>query len=300
MSTLIEPAEQMRIVAELADKIEDLYVFPETAAHIGAALRARPATAQAPAAFATDIKQFLRGFDGHLGMSYLHSDTAADGPSRLKLTDPEFQRRHNYGFARAGLVEEGIGLLELTLIPDAENPRALAAARAATSLVANTDALILDLRNIPAGWPSGASLLLGHFLTEEPVHLLTMTPRTGDPTRDWTPTANALGHRPDLPLFILVGPGCASAGEAFAYCAQSLGRATVIGQPTAGAANPGDFVPLDDRFTAFIPTAAPVDPRTGTNWEAVGVRPDILADPAEALETALILARSAAAGQQAR
>lgn len=297
MGKLIEPAEQIRIVAELADKVEELYVFPEAAARIATSLRARPASAQTPAEFAADIKQLLRGFDGHLGLSYLHADTAADGPSRPKLTDPEYLRRCNYGFARAGLAEEGIGLLELTLFPDAENPKALAAARAATSLVANTDALILDLRNIPGGWPSGGSLLLGHFLAEEPVHLLTMTPRTGDPEPDWTPAANTLGHRPDLPLLILVGPDCASAGEAFAFCAQSLGRATVIGQPTAGAANPGEFVPLDDRFTAFIPTASPLDPRTGTNWEGVGVRPDIVADPAEALKTALIMARSAIARQ---
>jgi Peptidase family S41 len=295
MSQRLEPIEQARIIAQLAEKIEELYVYPEVAGRIAAELRARPAPAQTPDEFATGIKQFLRGFDGHLSLSRRPAGPAAHDPGRPKLSDPEYLRRCNYGFRRAGLAAEGIGLLELTLIPDTDNALALTAARAATSLVANTDALILDLRNVPGGWPSGGRVLLGHFLADEPVHLLTMTPRTGDPQRDWTPAPNPLGHRPDFPLLILVGPRCASVGEAFAYCAQSLGRATVIGQPTAGAANPGDFVPLDNRFTAFIPTEAPTDPRTGTNWEGTGVHPDIDVDPADALDTAVNLARSAIA-----
>ena len=199
MSQRLEPSDQTRIVTQLAEKIEELYVYPEAAGRIAAQLRARPATAQTPAEFATEIKQFLRGFDGHLSLSCRPDESAAHHPSRPKLSDPEYQRRCNYGFLRAGLAEERIGLLELTLIPDTDNSRALATAHAATSLVANTDALILDLRNVPGGWPSGGPVLLGHFLANEPVHLLTMTPRTGDPQRDWTPAPNPLGHRPETP-----------------------------------------------------------------------------------------------------
>lgn len=299
MSNGFGPDEEARLIGRLVEKIEELYVFPEAAGRIAAALRARPAAGAAgrtPAGFADEVKSFLRGFDRHLGLSYVPAESEAVDQGSPKVTDPEYRRRRNYGFSRAGLAEEGIGLLELTLVPDADDPRVLETARAATALVANTDALVLDLRNVPGGWPSGVSLLLGHFLGDRPVHLLTMRRRSGEAGEDWTPAENPLGHRPDVPLFILVGPKCASAGEAFAYCAQSTGRATVVGRPTAGAANPGDFVRLDDWFTAFIPTQAPIDPRTGTNWEGVGVRPDVEADPADALETALKLARAAVAG----
>ena len=65
MSQRLEPGEQERIIAKAAEKIEELYVYPEAAGRIAAQLRARPATAQTPAEFAADIKQFLRGFDGH-------------------------------------------------------------------------------------------------------------------------------------------------------------------------------------------------------------------------------------------
>jgi C-terminal processing protease CtpA/Prc len=147
-------------------------------------------------------------------------------------------------------------------------------------MAAHADAMILDLRDhLPGGSPS--------------THLLTLTRRHEPPTEDWTSVENPLGHRPDLPLFLLVDDRTASAAEALAYAAQSLGRATVVGRPTAGAANPGDFFPLGEEFTALIPTGAPIDPRTGTNWETVGVQPDVLVESGDALEQALRLARAA-------
>jgi C-terminal processing protease CtpA/Prc len=284
------------VVAELADKIEELYVFPEAGKRIAEELRVRPRTAEDPEAFAADVKQFLRGYDAHLSLLWLPARANAEGPARPDLNDPHYQRRVNYGFRQAGLAQESIGLIDLTLFRDAASPHVRAAATAATSLVAHTDAMIIDLRDVPGGWPSGCNLLLGHFLPDQPTLLLTMIERgQANGQEDWTTPGNELGHRPDVPLFVLVDARTASAAEAFAYIMQSLGRATVIGQPTAGAANPGDFFPIGDEFTAFIPTMAPIDPRTGTNWEGIGVQPDIITTPADTLSIAIDLARKAIA-----
>ncbi|GIG59676.1 hypothetical protein Lfu02_40480 [Longispora fulva] len=284
------------VVTELADKIEKLYVFPEEAKRIADELRSRPLTARTPEALVAELQPYLRAQDGHLGLVWLPDSATADRRARPNLMDPAYQIRINHGLRQAGLVEDGIGLIDFSMIGDGDVAAMREAARAATVMVASADAVVLDLRDVPGGWPSGVNMLLGHFLAAEPTHLLTMTSRTAPDQLDWSPADNPLGHRPDVPVFIAVDARTASAGEAFAYNAQSLGRATIIGQRTAGAANPGDFFPIGDEFKAFIPTEAPIDPRTGTNWEGVGVQPDVLVESDEALRTAIALARAAVAG----
>ena len=68
---------------------------------------------------------------------------------------------------------------------------------------------------------------------------------------------------------------------------EALHRATLIGQTTGGGANPGGFVPLDPHFAIFVPLGRAVNPYTKTNWEGVGVVPDLATESAAALLTAL-------------
>ena len=80
--------------------------------------------------------------------------------------------------------------------------------------------------------------------------------------------------------------GTVSAAEAFAYDLHLLKRATLVGETSAGAANPGGMVRLTEHFRMFVPTGRPVSPISGTNWEGVGVKPDIEAPARDALKLA--------------
>lgn len=66
-----------------------------------------------------------------------------------------------------------------------------------------------------------------------------------------------------------------SAGEELCYNLQTQRRAVLIGQTTRGGAHPTDSFPLSDTVEITVPIARSVNPITGTNWEGVGVRPDI-------------------------
>jgi C-terminal processing protease CtpA/Prc len=88
------------------------------------------------------------------------------------------------------------------------------------------------------------------------------------------------------PVFILAGPGTMSAGEDFAYTMQALKRATVIGERTWGGAHPARPYRLGEHFFAVIPSRRTISPITHTNWEGVGVTPDIAAAPDKALAVA--------------
>jgi C-terminal processing protease CtpA/Prc len=52
-------------------------------------------------------------------------------------------------------------------------------------------------------------------------------------------------------------------------------RATVIGEITGGGGHDNKFVVLTDRFMMSLPFARAMNPITHTNWEEVGVEPDI-------------------------
>ena len=66
---------------------------------------------------------------------------------------------------------------------------------------------------------------------------------------------------------------------------------------TGGGANPGGGVPLVDKFGVFIPTGAAYNPITKTNWEGVGVKPDVEVPAADALKVAHLMALRKLANQ---
>jgi hypothetical protein len=91
----------------------------------------------------------------------------------------------------------------------------------------------------------------------------------------------------DKPVYVLTSAGTFSGGEAVAYDMQALKLATVVGETTGGGANPGSNVPLTPDFAMFMPNGRGENPTTGTNWERVGVQPDVAVAAADALKTAL-------------
>ncbi|MBK9553463.1 MAG: hypothetical protein IPO45_14990 [Saprospiraceae bacterium] len=98
----------------------------------------------------------------------------------------------------------------------------------------------------------------------------------------------------DIPLFIMIGEETFSGAEEFSYNMQTQKRATLIGQTSAGAANPGGTRGINEDLAVFIPTGRAINPITNTSWEGVGVQPEIHTNKEETFETAHILAQTAA------
>lgn len=97
---------------------------------------------------------------------------------------------------------------------------------------------------------------------------------------------------PDTPLrhakvYLLVSNRTASAAEHFALALKSTGRATLIGEATAGANHFGGPEPLNDHFAVWMPVGRTYDIKTGKDWEGIGIAPDIAVDPKQALVVAL-------------
>ena len=166
--------------------------------------------------------------------------------------------------------------------------------------LAGARALVLDLRDNLGGGEVALRQLMGHFAPQpmrlEDLQFRRCKPNPADPEdclHDGRDTferfANAVAAPtfPTQPILVLVGPGTFSAAEAVAYDLQAAGRATIIGAVTGGGANPSITMDLGPWFTVVMPIGEARHPVTGTNWEGVGVQPDVAVPTERALEEAL-------------
>jgi C-terminal processing protease CtpA/Prc len=88
-------------------------------------------------------------------------------------------------------------------------------------------------------------------------------------------------------VYLLVSNRTASAAEHFALALKSTGRATLIGEATAGANHFGGPTELNKNFYVWMPVGRTLDLKTGKDWEGSGIAPDLAADPKQALVVAL-------------
>ncbi|MEJ2085205.1 MAG: S41 family peptidase [Acidobacteriota bacterium] len=182
-----------------------------------------------------------------------------------------------------------LGYLDLRYFDNVELGGSTAVA--AMAFLAHTDAVIVDLRQNGGGEPAMVQLLASYFFGPERVHYNSFYSRGSDSLEQYWTLARVEGDRmPEVPLYILTARRTGSAAEGFSYALQALERATIIGQPTAGAAHPGETFDAIEGFSIFISTGKPLNPVTGSNWEKTGVQPDIEMDADEALDRARVLA----------
>ncbi|HEY0053132.1 MAG TPA: S41 family peptidase, partial [Caulobacteraceae bacterium] len=216
------------------------------------------------------------------------------GPARISPANSA-EARGNYGFRRVEVLPGNIGLIELRgfsniNFDDPDDP-ARHAADAALEFVSGTDALIFDLRDNGGGAPSMVGYLTSAF-TPAGAPIYNVFHRR-DGTRSEAPAVLHPAPRLTVPVYILTSGRTGSAAEAFPYTMQAAGRATIVGEASGGAANPGGTIQVGGGFAVFISNGSPRNPITGTNWEGTGVIPDVDVRWDQALIRAQTLALSA-------
>lgn len=206
----------------------------------------------------------MRRYDGQLRVREQQAQSLPPAPSV------------NHGYRSLAILGGDVAHIDLTVFC-AAGAATRSIARAALRFAAGSAAIALDLRDVPGGAPSGVEDLISRLLPAGSIHLLTFQHR-GRPATEVRIEGRRGPALRDRPLYVLVNGGAASAAESCADALHSLGRATIVGTRTAGGANPGDFFPLPGGFEILVPTGALIGPRTGTNWEGVGVPLDVETD----------------------
>lgn len=290
-------------ITQISELLNNNYVFQETAKKMSDFLISKLQNGayesiNDPMIFADILTDDIQSIsnDKHLRVSFSPEDAKRLLELEKSGTDPddekhfnEILRDENYGFKQVEILPGNIGYVDFRVFASPDYSKETIAS--VMGFLANTDVLIFDLRSNRGGQPPGVQLLCSYLFGDEPVHLNDQYSRkTDDITEYWTLNNIAGKKMPDVPVYVLTSKFTFSGAEEFAYDLKNLKRATIIGETTGGGANSGGMKPVNEVFEIFIPNKKAINPVTKTNWEGVGVTPDIEIKSELALKKAQILA----------
>jgi len=210
--------------------------------------------------------------------------------------------KDNYAFKKMENLNGNIAYIKFNrFIPPAYSGSLITSAML---FAANSDAVIIDLRDNIGGSPDTVAMLAGFFMKEPTLLTVNYTRATDTKRETWSteadvrinssnpdnfivPTAT-LERLKNIPLYILTGDHTFSAAEMFSFSLQGHKRATIVGENTYGGGHGIRPFEMAQGFTAFIPFARFYHPVTKESWEVVGVKPDIPCDAADAKRVAQI------------
>ena len=299
----INRATQLEVVDALLAKLKAYYVFPDKAEQVEVVLRQRQREGKYDAI--TDGKQLAKQLsddvegvihDKHMLIDVSARPVPPDDATPPPRTRAEWEKQvppavrervlaSNLGVEKVEHLSPNIGYLQISMF----GPVFLVSDKFAAAMneLADTDGLIIDLRNNGGGGGDSVALLISYLVDERTRLNDTWERATDTTTQYWTQDkldGKRYGGR--KPVLILAGANTKSAAEAFVYTMQALKRGTVIGEPTWGGANASRPFRLGDHFFAMIPSRRSISPITHANWEGTGVIPDVAATPDNALAVA--------------
>ena len=310
----VAAAEARAVAASLADELEGKFVFPDVGKRYAAMLRAKAAAAgydaagtrSSLAAMLTDDVQRVAA-DGHLRVHVIPPEARAGLAARRQPSSALPSAPPSLDEAR--LLAPGIAYIRFSAFFGSDED----IRRVTDLLQANADVktVIFDLRTHRGGGLAEMDAILP-YLFAQPAMLVQMDTRLaveqagGGPLADGPRLRRIAGpaevvrrehhvvphtaerRLQDAKVYLLTAGRTASAAEHFALAMKRTGRATLIGERTAGAGHFGGMLPLNDNFAAFIPVGRTFDPDTNQGWEGQGVAPDVEVPAAEALIEALV------------
>jgi hypothetical protein len=172
---------------------------------------------------------------------------------------------------RAEILAGNVGLLEIDILFPPHDRLA-----AAMTALADTDALILDIRSCPGGTGMTTRPLESVFFADS-TELVTIALRGQEPRPIMSTDDTPGGVKYlDKPVYILTSKATGSGCEGVAWCLKYHDKAVLVGETTAGAGHGITSISdLGHNLSATIPNMLPMHPRFEGGWETIGVPPDV-------------------------
>ncbi|WP_223034073.1 S41 family peptidase [Hanstruepera marina] len=283
-------AQNSKSIIQLADSLSNLYVFKDKGIEMSNLLKSNLERRnydnlnleELAVHLDKDLKKVVK--DKHLRISY--------GQPKRNTSQRRQIPSYYLSISESKVLDGNIGYIEITgfQMPNDDLKNHLS-----TQLmkIAKCKAIIIDLRNNGGGAPKGVQLLSSYFFEKDTTQLLnTVEYRGYDVKYDFYVLGDADIERIlDKKTYILTSNYTFSAGEGFAYLMQANKKATLVGENTGGGAHPVNFYPLDNGLVAKIPIGRAINPITNSNWEGIGVIPDIKVEEEKALSKAIEIIR---------
>ena len=298
--------EKGAVIASLDSALSANYPFPDIARKIAPVLQERLKkgdydSAITKAEFASKLTDDLLKVSGDLHFlvgvdaKWVAEVKAKANPAlkaKIRKEESSTLEETNFGFDEVARLNGNIGYIRFSYFADPE--LAYDTAASVMRFVGNTDAVIIDLRYNNGGHLEMAQFLASYFFSSEKDQLLFDYYYNEDGKRiqrgQWVLPGLPGKRMVDKPLYILTGSTSFSSAEWFSYSMKKLGRATLIGERTAGGAHPVARKPLNDDFFVQVPIGQIQDPVDHGDFEGAGVQPDIPSPSIRALPLAHKLA----------
>ena len=293
----LDAALRSQTIEAVILNLNQFYVYPAEAEKMAGALRAHEKKGDYNSVidgeeFASLLTKHLLevNHDKHLNVYYHPFKFISDPPVLTfeELNEDRKAMARDCGIRKVDILPNNIGYMKFDYFSD---PMACGrTAAAAISFLANTDAVIIDLRDNSGGDPRMVALICTYFF-DKAVHLNDFYDRAGNLTATYWTLRYVPGVRlGQKPAYVLTSSRTFSGAEEFAYDLKNLKRITVVGETTGGAAHAVSPHQAGDHFTVFVPNSRSVSPQTNTDWEGTGVVPDVAVHAEDALDTAQRLA----------
>ena len=308
--TLLTSEQQFEIIETFSETLMEHYVLPAKAEQLIDALH--QAQARNDYSSSKTIKAFLgqtneliqtTSNDKHLRllspekfeqmMAMFYGDDAEHDqqPSAAHATSDNplsvVGVRNVSEISRDGLNQTGYLALERFV----GSARSVAFLERVFSTFTESDNIIIDLRDSGGGDAEMVKALSGYFF-DEPTHLLNTTMPGEDKNarivvERWTAPNHLSQYFAGKPVKILISSKTFSAAESFSFGMQAVARAELVGETTGGGGYINDFFPLPYDLGASISVGRTYDPRTGNDWQGIGVIPEVQVEQDHALIAAL-------------
>lgn len=160
-----------------------------------------------------------------------------------------------------------VGYLEITQFGD--DTVSLSQAEVKSLMEKKPKAIIIDLRNNPGGYLNSVPPVAGLFLP--PSVVVKEKDRTG---KVQELRSLALPLAPDVPLYVLINGGSASAAEILTGALQDYGRAKIVGEKSFGKGSVQDPIDLPNGASLHLTIAEWLTPKDRA-INKVGIEPDV-------------------------
>lgn len=296
--------QQKEIITELCEKIQNIYPFREIAEQTISGIQAYYEEGKYTAyndksEFADHLTMDLEHLskDTHFRLSYnpelagemRKQEDQESQEDSLTAHEARIEKWNNYGFRELRILDGAIGYLDLRLFFATYYAGEVAVA--AMNFFTNCNAIIIDLRYNGGGWDDMVNFLLSYFAESRDEVIFNVDQFTIDSsyyagkTISYVPGKRLTG----IPVYVLISPSTASAAEAFASRIKYINsKAVLVGETSAGAGNPIRTVVIGREFVLNIPSWRSVYRKYKTDWEGIGVKPDIAVAAEKALAVAHI------------
>lgn len=238
--------------------------------------------------FANQMTADLRALSNDLHLYILVNDENQEGPRRMMRRRPGGGEMPKEGYYSSKILEGNIGYFKPNRVLIAGGSINKDMDEKMLKLK-NTDALIIDMRNVPGGVPEGVQLLSSYLFGKEEVVLTTYVDRVnGNQVSKTRPTEVSFYYQ-NKPVYVLINSNTASGGESFTYTNQQHGRVTVVGEKSRGAGRLASRYPIHSKLSLSVSIRKSIHPKSGTGFEGIGVIPDKNIPSSESLHKAHIM-----------